>query len=174
MEYSAFHWANHYPVSQMASDGRSAEADDRSAHSSLVWGDPTQDYLMVGLSDKNPKELIPLARSWNYPPKLSNTKGCINLGYKPEERAYILERTDKKISFNLNGDEEAPIYNPAFVIAKWTNSKINVGVKINGKDLNGTNKFKRGLVRDVSGNQMLIVWIKLISTKPVLIEFQEN
>jgi hypothetical protein len=72
---SPFHWWNHWPVSQIISDGRGARAADRLAHSSLLWGIPSGDFLLYGISDKKPSELVRLAKSWTSPPKLVNASG---------------------------------------------------------------------------------------------------
>jgi hypothetical protein len=158
----------------MASDGRSAEADDRAAHSSLVWGDPTRDYLMVGLTDKEPSELMPLARSWNYPAELTGAEGCISYGYAPEERAYILGRTDENISFTLNGSVETPLFNPAFVIKNWKDGDSKAGVKLNGRVFRDGSKFRQGVVYDTDGSPQLIVWIKYESEASAVIEIREK
>jgi hypothetical protein len=66
-EYSHFPWWNHWPVAQVASDGRHAQAADRAAHSSLVWGRPRGGAAIYGLTNKPAVSLLPLARSWNNP-----------------------------------------------------------------------------------------------------------
>jgi len=173
-DYSAFHWANHYPVTQIASDGRSAEANDRAAHSSLVWGDPAEDYLMVGLANKKAQELMVLARSWNNPAELSQAKGCNYNGYKPEQRAYLLERKDENISFKLEGSEENPIINPAFVIKNWTGRKQKAGLEVNGEELKSGNDFQQGLVFDTNGRLQLVIWVDFESTSPAFIEIKQE
>jgi len=37
---SPFPWWNHWPVAQIPSDGRYAQAPDRASHFSLAWGGP--------------------------------------------------------------------------------------------------------------------------------------
>ena len=49
-EYSHFPWWNHWPVAQIISDGRHAQAPDRAAHSSLVWGGPRDDVAIYGMT----------------------------------------------------------------------------------------------------------------------------
>jgi hypothetical protein len=172
-DYSAFHWANHYPVSQMPSDGRSAEARDRASHSSLVWGDPTKDYLMVGLTDKPPAELKDLARSWNYPPELDVDEGCTSSGYAPEERAYQLVKNDTLLTFTLEGSVETPVHNPAFIIKNWTGRNNKANVKLNEVELMSGSDYKQGVIYDTEGRPVLIVWISHESTSEIYIEIGE-
>ena len=80
-----------WPVAQISSDGRSAFAPDRSAHSSLSWGDPNGEAALYGMTNKYPQTLVALARSWNYPAELIiPDTGWQNDGYDYTQRAYIL------------------------------------------------------------------------------------
>jgi len=173
-DYSAFHWANHYPANQMASDGRSAEADDRAAHSSLVWGNPTEDYLMVGLTNKKAKELMSLAKSWNNPPKLIKVTGAKNKGYNPEERSYQIEPEKNSFSFELNGSEDSPIYHPAFEIKNWPGREVKAQLEINGREMKTGSDFEQGVVFDTTGKPELVIWIRMESTEPVEFELSKN
>ncbi len=87
-EYSHFPWWNHWPVAQTISDGRSANAPDRAAHSSLSWGNPNGDAALYGMTNKDPLTTVSLAKSWNRPPtvKLLNNAYRSN-GYEYTERA---------------------------------------------------------------------------------------
>ena len=80
-KFSRFPWWNHYPVSQAMTDGRSAQRADRMTHSSLVWGRPLVDSLMIGLTDKKPEKLLPLANSWAEAPSLNVVSGGKSGGY---------------------------------------------------------------------------------------------
>ena len=83
-EYSHFPWWNHWPVAQTISDGRSANAPDRTAHSSLSWGDPNGEAALYGMTNENPETLVPLAKSWNRPPKVK----MLNNNYAFDEYDY--------------------------------------------------------------------------------------
>ena len=163
---SRFHWWNHFPVTQITSDGRSAKAADRASHSSLVWGCPSQNYLMYGFSEKPALALLGLARSWNNPPKVTEAKGFIDCGYSMEQRAYQLTAKYRKMSFTLDASEESPIFNPCFVIRNW-GSAAKAELQIDGKTIESGKNLRQGIVRDTDGTQTLVVWIKSESTRPV-------
>ncbi|MHC4264525.1 MAG: LamG domain-containing protein [Planctomycetota bacterium] len=150
-----FHWWNHWPAAQIVSDGRGALASDRAAHSSLVWGIPSKDYFIYGLTNKAPKALIPLAKSWNHPPEVAETKGCESNGYDQTQRAYILSADGDEMSFVLMANDDSPLLNPCFVIKNW-NSNNHAEININGS----TTPARQGVVRDTDGRRMLVVWIK--------------
>jgi hypothetical protein len=156
---SHFHWWNHFPVSQITSDGRGSRAADRAAHSSLVWGNPSTNYLMYGLTNKPAASLINLAKSWNTPASISDAAGCSNEGYKKEERAYILTKTSASLSFRLLASEGRPVVNPCFVTKNW-GSNHSASVKIGGRSLSKGPDFRRGIVRDTDGTQTMVIWIK--------------
>jgi hypothetical protein len=163
---SHFHWWNHFPVSQITSDGRGARAADRAAHSSLVWGTPSTNYLMYGLTNKPAASLINLAKSWNTPASISEAAGCMSEGYAPEQRAYILTKTAEGMSFRLLASESRPVVNPCFVIKNW-NSSLSAGVKIGGRTLRPGPDFRQGIVRDTDGTKTMIIWIKREITEDV-------
>jgi len=152
---SHFHFWNHWPCAQITSDGRGARANDRAAHSSLVWGNPSKDYLIYGLTNKKPETLLPLSKSWNHPPELTEARGSRSHGYKQEQRAYILTAESDEMSFILNAGKDSPLVNPCFVIKNW-NSDSLAEIKINGS----TAPARQGVVRDTDGRRMLIVWLE--------------
>jgi len=171
-EYSHFPWWNHWPVAQITSDGRSANASDQAAHSSLSWGDPNGDAALYGMTDQAPASLVRLARSWNNPPTLTViSKGVENKGYDYTQRAYILNAggSKKGIRFNLAGSAESPIVNPVFVIKNWVNSDIYL--KINGKAVPRGKDFRYGVEYDVEGVPTMIIWIRCQGEREALIEF---
>lgn len=156
---SHFHWWNHFPVSQITSDGRGARAADRAAHSSLVWGTPSTNYLMYGLTNKPAVSLINLAKSWNMPASISEAAGCMSQGYVPQQRAYILTKTSASMSFRLLASEGRPVVNPCFVIKNWGGNR-SAGVKIGGRPLSKGPDFRQGIVRDTDGTQTMVIWVK--------------
>jgi len=169
-EYSNFPWWNHWPVAQIVSDGRSAFAPDRTAHSSLSWGDPNGEAALYGMTNKDPETLVSLARSWNYPAKLAvNGSGWKSEGYDYTQRAYILESVDgaDNLELTLQGSEESPIVNPALVVENW--SVGNLSLEVDGKPVAEGKDFRYGVEFDVEGNPMVVVWIKYSGDKPVKI-----
>ncbi|MDA0889162.1 MAG: LamG domain-containing protein [Bacteroidetes bacterium] len=165
-EYSHFPWWNHWPVAQIISDGRSANAPDRAAHSSLSWGNPVGDVALYGMTDKDPQTIVSLARSWNYPAELKlSGSGFESAGYDYSQRAYILRMKSNpaNLKFTLAGNEGSPLVNPAFVIKNWKSS--NVRLILDGKSINRGKDFRYAVEYDVDGTPSLIVWIKYQSEK---------
>ncbi len=135
---SRFHWWNHWPVSQITSDGRGARADDRMAHSSLCHGAPADNYLMYGITDKNPEQLISLAKYWNNPPQIRIKSGISRVKFIQEENAYHMSGLKDDLSFTMIATENSPAVNPAFVLNDWYAGSLEVvkndTLLINGKD----------------------------------------
>jgi len=171
---SHFHWWNHYPVSQITSDGRSARAADRAAHSSLVWGNPSTNYMMYGLTNKSPKTLLPLARSWNTPPQILDTTGCHAEGYRPQERAYHLIATAPTLSFKVNASEQRPLFNPCFVTRNWNSATAKASLKINSKQIKLGKSFRQGITHDTEGKPMMVIWLWHHSEEPTTFEITKH
>jgi len=165
---SKFHWWNHWPVSQITSDGRGAWAADRAAHSSLVWGIPSKPYLLYGLSNKPAKELTNLARSWNFAPEIVDITGARSLGYDQKQRAYILEKTGSVIDLVLNASDESPAVNPCLIVKGWiSGDKASISAK------GAEHKSRQGIIRDTDGSQTLVVWMKAEAKQNVSIQISE-
>ena len=167
---------NHWPVSQIPSDGRYAVSSDRLTHAALGGaGDVTEhgNMIIYGLTDKPISSLVPLARSWNTPPAVTNIKGCISRGYSKEQRAYQLTATKKGLSFTLDSSKLSPVYNPCFVIKHW-GTEEKAELRINGAVVGAGENFRQGIIRDTDGTRTLIVWLKTTSTKPVEFELKRG
>ena len=179
-DYAVFPSWNHWPVSQMPSDGRYASFPDRTAHSSLthVWmptykedfGDRPyeQKIMMEGMSKKSPKELVPLAKSWLRPAELKVNSGCKSQGYDRAQRAYVLTATGSTLSVVVKASDKSPMINPAFVINDWGNK--GAMLKIDGEEIKRGKNFRYGHRRTAEGMD-LIVWINKESNEPVNIMF---
>jgi hypothetical protein len=160
---------NHWPVSQMPSDGRYAITTDRLTHAAVGGaGNVTQhgNMIIYGLTDKPISSLVPLGRSWNNPPKLTGVKGCIDRGYSMEQRAYQLIAKGRNISFTLDASGKSPIFNPCFVIRGW-DSAAKADLMVNNKTIKSGKNFRQGIIRDTDGTQTLVIWIKAESAKPI-------
>ncbi len=163
-EYSHFPWWNHWPVAQIISDGRSAFAPDRAAHSSLSWGDPNGDAALYGMTNQPDAELVDLAMYWNNSPKLTmNSKNCVSKGFDYTEKAYILESVanDKNLKFTFNATRENPLLNPALVINNWPGGEPEL--VLNGEPVSQGQDFRYGIEYTIDGSMQLIVWIKVKS-----------
>jgi len=162
-KYSHFPWWNHYPVAQTYSDGRSANAPDRTAHSSLSWGDPGGEAAMYGMTYKPAESLVNLARSWNYPPELNVTGDAESQGYDYTQRAYILnaEEEGSRLDLEFEASDEEPLCNLALVVNNWGDS--DAALKLNGKNVPRGKDFRYGIEYDIEGNGNLIVFLKVKS-----------
>jgi hypothetical protein len=167
---SKFHWWNHWPVSQITSDGRGARAADRLAHSSLAHGGPGTHYLLYGISDKSIDDLKPVAKFWRTPPEISDAKGIKNISYLQEERSWHLIMDKDDISFNVAASIEQPVYNPVFVLKNCIQSIKSI--KINDQNLTES-KYRIGLHRSDTGLQT-VLWLEYQSEKLVNVQMIFN
>ncbi|GAI36500.1 unnamed protein product, partial [marine sediment metagenome] len=132
--FSHFPWWNHWPVSQVPSDGRYCQAADRASHFSLAWGGPPphkgegKTYWwawMYGSTKEDAVSLVPLGRSWLLPPKLIVKNGADDALYDLTQRCYVISglktRSKGKLLFILDADSNSPVVNPAFVVEDWGN-----------------------------------------------------
>ena len=84
--YFAGPW-NHWPVGQMPNDGRYAMHNDRLS-SSAIGGSSPRNMALYGFTNENIQTLIPVDKSWNYAPGISNVEGAESLGYEREQKAF--------------------------------------------------------------------------------------
>jgi len=169
-EYSHFPWWNHWPVAQIHSDGRHAQAADRAAHSSLVWGGPKGGAALYGMTDIPAVSLVPLARSWNYPPKLKiKSSGFSGGEYDYKQRAYLIKATEgpATLEFELAASDTSPVVNPAFVIENWGDH--DAALKINGRVIKRGRSFRLGHRKSLQGTD-LVIWIEKQSTAALNIQ----
>ncbi|MEM8565734.1 MAG: LamG domain-containing protein [Bacteroidota bacterium] len=171
-EYSHFPWWNHWPVAQIISDGRSANASDRASHSSLSWGDPGDfDYALYGLTNEGNSKVLQIARSWETPAKVTVSDNVENLGYDHSQRAFLFNRIEDSdiTSITLEANNESPILNPAFIIK---NHIINdITVVVNGDPLEA-DLVRYGVEYDIHGVPMSIIWLDLESEQTMNIKIK--
>ena len=152
---------NHWPVHLLPSDGRFAVDNDRVTHFALGASDAAPRHgamVIYGLTNQSVKNLVPLAKSWRYPPKISDVSGAARTEYVQEQRAYHLEANAESVSFTLEGSSETPVHNPAFVIENW-NSGQKPAVEVDGSRPTGEAKVRSGIERDANGHRKCVVWI---------------
>jgi hypothetical protein len=177
-DYAIFPTWNHWPVSQMPSDGRYASYPDRTCHSSLSHIYPP-DYdaqfgnrpyqskiLLEGMLKQSPLDLVPLAKSWLQPPLLSAVTGCTGY-YDKAQRAYVFGKEADKISMTVLANEDSPVENICMIFKQW-NSQETARVSINGNNVD----CKQGIVRDTDGSYKLLIWMDVRSSEPVEIEVE--
>lgn len=185
--YSTFPCWNHWPVSQIRSDGRNAVSPDRASHTSITATEGHMQIVeynadssrvtvrqMVGMTTSPIQTLIPLARSWNFPPELKmESVGVKSCGYDAYQRAYIIEKQSNATSplkFTIEATDRSPLCNAAFVLSSREDLKAPTAITVNGKKLKAGKEWQSGLVEDLDGYR-LIVWLSIKSEKPVAIAF---
>jgi hypothetical protein len=182
--WSHFPWWNHWPVGQLPNDGRRTAVPDRPAHSSLAQSiedsraivhDAEKNSFtavsLCGMSDNAVTELVPLARSWNYPARLVITSGNFHSeGYDKYQRAYVLfcEENGEPLPMECEVavSEESPSFNPALVIKNW--GQAGVSVKVNGKQVKRGKGLRCGYNHTLEGSD-LVVWLEMESIEPITI-----
>ncbi len=176
--YSVFPSWNHWPVSQIPSDGRYASFPDRAAHSSLTHvfmpdfraektGErPFQEkLLMEGMTPLSAKELAPLAKSWLQAPLVEGLADCRDAAYDPSQRAYVTAATGSSPSLRIAASPEHPLVNLCLVVHHWTGNNPAT-LDINSEAQADSPKFRQGIIHDPNGIPALVVWLQLESTEP--------
>ncbi len=176
--FSRFSTCNHWPVAQISSDGRDAQAPDRASHflgttTSPVLHDGLDQNVwaswMYGMTEKPAAELASLGRSWALAPELKIEGNLFeNQGYDLSQRAYVLQLRGSDSPMRLQGEiaagPESPLVNACLRIKGWGNR--SAALKLDGQEMRSGQDFRLGHIRTLEGTD-LIVWIKKRSTRPV-------
>jgi hypothetical protein len=160
---------NHYPVQLIPSDGTQVKAYDRPSSSCPGTmrelrhkdGNNIEAMVMYGLTDKQPAELTALNRSWNFAPEVTETSGCVSLGYEKRERAFKFRKTDGPLRFTLQANAKQPLENPAFVISNWGGADRGFTLKVNGRIKSQGTGYRAGIEFDMDGTRALVIWLPL-------------
>ena len=172
---------NHYPVQVIPSDGTRVKTYDRPSSTCPATfnelrhmdGNNIEAMVMYGLTDKTPGDLTVLNRSWNFAPEVSETNGCVYLGYDRPERAFKFKKTAERIAFTLRASKEQPLENPAFVIANWGSSDPKISLKVNGRKKSSSKDYRTGIEMDIDGTYTLVVWMPSSATETVSVEVEQ-
>jgi hypothetical protein len=175
--------SNHWPVGQIPSDGRTAQAADRASH---FLGFPISSpprhqgpdgreswRALYGMTDRPFDTLVPLARSWARPPELRvRGEGFRTDGYDPAERAYKLRGTGSggALEFDLIADAASPVRSVALVIENWGDADVTL--MIDGTTVPRGPEFRYGLRHTLSGTD-LVVWVEVQRDEPVTLTITE-
>ena len=173
---------NHYPVQVIPSDGARVKTYDRPSSTCPATfhelrhmdGNNIEAMVMYGLTDKQPETLTALNRSWNFAPEVSETNGCVYLGYERPERAFKFTKTAERVAFTLRASKEQPLENPAFVIANWGSSDPKISLKINGQKQSPGKDYRPGIEVDTDGNFTFVVWMPWSATETVSFEIAKG
>ena len=181
---SAFPWWNHWPVSQVTTDGRWAYEPDRTSHSSfdnVKWRSSLETdravtkLLLQGMTDGDILSLVPLARSWEDPPEMTvNTPGFSEGLFDRSQRAYTLTKTAApfgNLSFSLAGSSGSPVINPCVVVHNMAADRLKLTV--NGTELPAGIDFRWTVERHASGVPRLIVWARVNAESAVTFELSD-
>lgn len=181
---SHFPWWNHWPVAQLPSDGRYAQAPDRAAHFSLAWASPLEHQgegetfwwaWMYGMSDQPAKAQIPLAASWLHAPKLTiGGEGYADARYSFQHRSYYVRNTkagnEAPLKMTFAASKKSPVRNLPIVIENW--GRRWTRIKLNGETLNWRDKKYRAGFRTRLDKTDLVLFIEAESTEPVTVEVE--
>jgi hypothetical protein len=175
--YTTFPCWNHWPVSQVPSDGRNAQAFDKPSSTSLAFANANRQNLerfpdgsirvriLMGMTTNSIESLLPLARSWNFPPRLEiKSDGFTSSGYDQYQRAYLLEKSDEKagkLTCEISASPESPIVNLCLVIKHW--GTMPAAIQINGRPVSDKD-CATGLVRTLESDN-LVFWLKVQLTE---------
>jgi hypothetical protein len=183
--YSTFPCWNHWPVSQIPSDGRKTVTPDKASHSSLTManGDLQKSESfpdgtvrvrsLMGMTTEPITSVLPLARSWNSAPAVSSvSEGFHSDGYDAYQRAYLFRRTGdtgKALEFTVDASERSPVVQLPLVIRNWGSNAATVEVV--GQDNTVPKNLRTGRISTLDGDD-LIVWIPVQSTSPLRIRIR--
>lgn len=174
---SRFPWWNHWPVAQIPSDGRYAQAADKASHFSLSWARPPIHKgpgliywatWLYGAGKKTPAELAQLARSWISPPTIMVKGDGVSGGdYDRGQRAYELtfsqEGISQPVSIEVKASSESPAVNLCLVLKKGGEREFEV--ILDGEKLQRGRDYYTGVIRTLEGSDV-VLWIYKISERP--------
>ena len=176
---------NHWPVSQVLSDGRFALAADRAASFSISYVDPPrhcgqeQTYwssLLYGTTEWPSTELVNLAKSCLSPPEFKIRKGAFEeKQYDQAQKAYMLKCKEPGkptiLECDILASPETPLANICLFIEGW--GDLDIRLRIDGKEARRNEDYCIGYVRNLAGSD-LVVWIKKFSTRPIKSSFSPS
>lgn len=169
--FSKFPIWNHWPVSQIPSDGRIALALDRVSSSAILSPEPpetkrardgaVEGRFLMGLTNQPVAAMLPVARAWLQSPELKVLgEDFANDGYSRDDRAYHLHRLaqgNARLELELKASEKSPAVNTAFVVDGWGSG--GVAVRLNGKPVKEGKDFRVGHIDRTEGSS-LVFWIR--------------
>ncbi|UII79860.1 LamG domain-containing protein [Flagellimonas sp. CMM7] len=175
---SKFHWRNHWPVSQIPSDGRFVLANDRVTSSAITSPEaginretengPLEGRFILGLSGEPIQNLTGFAKFWLKTPELKVTAGnYTHQGFNRNDRAYhLIKNSDanESLTLDIQASEKSPLVNPTFIIKNW-GGKVPV-LEIDGLQQSPSKKYKYSIRKSLESKD-LIIWLETDVVKPV-------
>jgi hypothetical protein len=177
-EVTRFPAYNHWPASQVRSDGRFAQAADRATSFSISQNYPPRHAeadgfewvaILYGATFGEPSSLVPLARSWIHPPELTVRVGDAEArGYDIGQRAYTLRcRADTgcgELSLELAASGEQPLRSALLVLEGW--GERDADLWLDGRRLEPGRGFRVGRRHTLEGADLLL-WLEHSATTAV-------
>lgn len=173
-------WWNHWPTSELPSDGRWAEGPDRASHASLVTGLEWADHEVTptsrtrvhlhGLTRGRARDLVPMARSWLNPPLLEvRSAGVTSQRYDPLERAYELACAEgtSHLALQVEASRGSPLVNLCLVVRNWSGEGAPE-VQVGGRAMERGPDCRIAACGTLE-SQDLVVWLRLVAEAPVLV-----
>jgi hypothetical protein len=176
---SVYGWWNHWPVAQIPGDGRWVTTPDKPSHFNLTTFVQWQDHavtprtrtriMLQGMTEGQPGDLVPLARSWLHAPAIRIASAGYRGGaYDPAERAYRIDTEEPRAAapcrIVLEASADSPLVNPAFIIRGWGDRPATLS--IDGRDADPDAGFRQG-IRSRPEGEDLILWLRLSREEPV-------
>jgi hypothetical protein len=175
--HNGIYWRGwtHYPVQLIPSDGTVVKTYDRPSSMCPATfhelrhtnGNNIEAMVMYGLTDKQPGELTALNRSWNFASEVTETDGCVSLGYEKRERAFKFSEATDVVAFSIRVTKEQPLENPAFVIANWGSPNGHISLTVNGQLKTRGADFHTGIEVDPDGTYSLVIWMPYSAAETV-------
>ncbi len=179
-----FTWWNHWPTTDLPSDGRHAMTNDRAAHSSLLSGMEWEDHevtptsrtrvMLHGLTRTSAAGLVPLAKSWLQPPTLIlESAGFVNGGYDITQRCYLVDRIDaaaSELRLRFDASAEHPLANTCLLVRNWDE---RVRVTVDEVAVSADSGIRQGH-RDRLEARDLLLWLPLRRNAPVSLLLTAN
>lgn len=171
---------NHWPVSQIRSDGRFVQAPDRASSFSIAYSTPViheregglqSAYSLYGMTDRQAEWVLALARSWIHAPPLRIEKGPLRYrGYDMSQRAYLLEaEKTEKAALILKASQVSPLINACLLIQRWGSGSARI--LIGGKPAEPGHEVRTGGIRTIEGED-LVIWIDKTTEEPLRIDIE--
>nr|WP_299382917.1 LamG domain-containing protein [Allomuricauda sp.] len=172
---SKFHWRNHWPVSQIPSDGRFVLANDRVTSSAITSplagmqreneGGALEGRFVLGLSDGSMEDLVQFAKFWLNTPEIALSDDSFSYeGFSRNDRAYHMtrnSRTAEMVQMEIAADAQAPLVNPVFIIHNWGDAAPSISLD---EEVLPSEKF-RYAIRNTLESRDLILWFDLALDK---------
>ena len=166
-DYSLFPTWNHWPVAQVASDGRYALAPDRVSSSAVLSPDAgftidkegrSRARFLLGLTGGGPAGVLPLARSWLSPPPLACANDAFTYeGYSRDQCAFLLARTgDGPLSCTISATAERPLVDPVVVVRGWDGNRPQV--MVDQTTLEPGTHYRFGLTNTLEGIDLVLAF----------------